>query len=91
MAKYKVVAFVQIETDDPRLDPERIDVSTAAATATLRRAVIAALPKKVSRLIAVTAVETAELMCMAHDAGAAAAGLGGVKRPPADYIPPTRD
>jgi len=89
LAKYQIVAMVQIETDDPLLDPDRINVATARATADLRRAVMRAMPRDTTRIIAVLPVETAMLMCAAHEAASAAAGLPAPHRPPNDYIPPT--
>jgi hypothetical protein len=90
MGKTRSVAvMVLIETDDPNLMPENVDVHTPARAARLRKAVMDNLPK-VSRVVMVLEEDTARLMCAAHDLAAEAAGLS-VRRPPRSYIPPTRD
>jgi hypothetical protein len=91
MAKYQVCAIVQIESDDPRLDPDALEVDTPAKAAALRRAVLKSLPRKVTRVIAVLPVDFAKLMLHAHEQAAEIAGLATVLRPPAGYVPPTRE
>lgn len=91
MAKYQVCAIVQIETDDPRLDPDRLEVDTPAKAAALRQAVLKSLPHQVTRVIVVLPVDLAKLMLHAHDQAAEIAGLTTVLRPPASYIPPTKE
>jgi hypothetical protein len=71
------------------MDPETIDVSSAGSTAALRKAVLDNLCNT-TRLVAVMTEDEARLMLAAHDAGLRAIG-GAVNRPPADYVPPTRD
>ena len=89
--KHTIAVLVQIETNDPRLDPDTINVSTARATAALRAAVLANL-KRITRVIAVMPIEQARAITLLHE------GLGELllnemlaDRPPPDYIPPTRD
>lgn len=84
-----IACLVLIETDDPRLFPENVDVARPAKAAALRKAVIDNLPK-LTRVVMVMEEETAQLMCAAHDIAARESGLT-VNRPPAGYIPPTRD
>jgi hypothetical protein len=89
--KHTVVVMIQIETNDPRLDPENISVDTAAATAALRVAVLANL-KRLTRVIAVLPVEHAQAMMQLHEAaGEMLLGERVAERPPSDYVPPTRD
>ena len=60
MARHSMVAMLQIETDDRRLDPDGIDVSTARAASAVRGAVLQAVRAgELSRVIAVLPVETA--------------------------------
>lgn len=80
--------MLQLDTDDPLLDPDRIDVSTVEATVALRAAVIRALPGLTS-VVAVLDLELAMLMMAAHDASAAT-GLVKINRPPGRYRPPHR-
>jgi hypothetical protein len=89
MTKRSIAVLVLIETDDKRLFPEKIDLSTIAGTARLRQAVIDNLPK-MTRVVMVTSEATARMMAEAH-AMAAGMGLGEIEMPPANYIPPTRD
>ena len=83
-----VAVMVLIETDDKRLWPEHLDVSTPGKVAALRRALVAAMPQ-LSRVVLVTGEDTARLMVEAHKAAAAASGIE-VVRPPEGYVPPTR-
>lgn len=66
-----------------------LDVSSAAATARLRQAVIANV-RRLTRVVMVTSEETARLICYAHDIASHAAGRGN-DRPPPDYVPPSRE
>jgi hypothetical protein len=91
MGKFQACVIVEISTDDARLDPDNLDTSTVSAAAALRRAVLAAMPKDVTRVVMVAPVEVAKLMCLAHDAAVAETGHGSVHRPPPAYVPPTRD
>jgi hypothetical protein len=89
--KHTVVVMVQIETNDDRLDPERIAVDTVAGTAALRVAVLANL-KRLTRVIAVLPVEHAKALMLLHEAaGEMLIGEKMAERPPSDYVPPTRD
>lgn len=86
--KRVVMVVAQIETDDPRLFPDNIDISTAESTATLRRLVIEHLAH-VTRIIAVTSEENMRLMFAAHEYALRSIGEGDLlRRPPADYRPP---
>ncbi len=87
--KRTIVAMVQIDTDDPLLDPDRIVSSSVEATIALRAAVVRALPGLTS-VVAVLPLDTAKLMMSAHDQAWVAAGLGHPKRPPPGYRPPHR-
>lgn len=89
MPSRSIACMVLIETDDPRLFPENIRVTTPAKASALRKAVIDNLPK-LTRVIMVLEEETAQLMSAAHNIASQAAGLDRVV-PPAGYIPPTRD
>jgi hypothetical protein len=82
-----IVALVVLNTDDPRLDPQHLDVSTKEATAALRQAVIDALPS-LSRVVQVLPESEARLMLRAHDIALREIAGGQVNRPPADYIAP---
>jgi hypothetical protein len=84
VAKQSIAALVLIE-----MDPDTFDVSTAGSTAALRKAVLDNLCNA-TRLVAVMTEDEARLMMAAHEAGLRALG-GEINRPPADYIPPTRD
>jgi hypothetical protein len=84
VAKQSIAALVIID-----MDPETIDVSSAGSTAALRKAVLDNLCNT-TRLVAVMTEDEARLMLAAHDAGLRAIG-GEIHRPPADYVPPTRD
>jgi hypothetical protein len=88
MGKQSICVMMVIQTDDPRLSD--MDVSSAAKTAALRKAVIDNLAT--ARVIAVMSEEASRLMMMGHDIAANAAGYGGtIHRPPRDYVPPTND
>jgi hypothetical protein len=89
LPRRSIACMVLIETDDPRLFPENISVTTPAKAAALRKAVINNLPK-LTRVVMVLEEETARIMCAAHDIASQAAGLDRVV-PPAGYVPPTRD
>ena len=88
-AKRTLAVMVLIETDDPRLFPENIDVSSAAKTAALRAAVVRNLPD-VRRVVMVTSENEAMLMCYAHEEAMKQVGLRRL-HPPSDYVPPTCD
>ena len=89
--KHTVVVMVEIQTNDDRLDPDRINVDTAAATAALRVAVLANL-KRLTRVIAVLPVEHAKAMMSLHEAaGEMLMGQRMADRPPSDYVPPTQE
>jgi hypothetical protein len=89
--KYTVAVMVQIETNDPRLDPANISVATARSTEIVRVAVLANL-KRVTRVIAVLPVFHAKALMALHEAmGEQLLGEKMSDRPPPDYVPPTRD
>jgi hypothetical protein len=88
MPKKSIAVMVLLETDDKRLDPERLDVSTAAKAAAIRKAVIDNLPH-LTRVVMVLPEETAKLMSAAHNIAAREAGFHP-QRPPFDYVPPSR-
>lgn len=91
MAKRSIAVMVLLETDDPRLFVENLDHAAPAATATLRKAVIDNLPN-LTRLVLVTSEENARIMTQAHTAVMQELGFGdSVIRPPAGYVPPTRE
>lgn len=71
----KLAVLVIIDTDDPLLDPDRLDVSTVAKTAALRASVIRALPK-LERVIMVTPEPMARVMMAAHQHSMEAIGQG---------------
>lgn len=93
MTKQIIAVLVQIETDDPRLDPSSDMVATAERTALVRQAVIDNLPN-LTRLIAVMPIEHSRLLMMLHEAHvediAKRLGTtgGAFVRPPRDYVPP---
>jgi hypothetical protein len=82
-----IAVMVLIETDDLVLI--RHDVSTAGNAAAVRAAVIRELPN-LTRVVMVTEEDTARLMCFAHDVAARESGVEP-DRPPASYVPPTRE
>lgn len=88
MGKQSICVMMVIQTDDPRLMD--MDVSTAAKTGALRKAVIDHLPT--ARVVAVMPEEQARIMMMGHEIAASAAGMTHtIHRPPGDYVPPTSD
>ena len=89
MAKHSIAVMVLIATDDPRLDPETIDVSTVRNAASLRQAVIDNLPH-LTRVVVVMQEADAQLMCEVHQTWTEWQ-RSQVRRPPAAYVPPTRD
>jgi hypothetical protein len=89
MTKRSLAVIVLIETEDSRLFPEHVNVSTPRQTAQLRKAVLDNL-SNVTRIVAVMSEDNARLMCAAHDAGMRAIGEL-VPYPPKSYVPPTRD
>ena len=93
MPKHTFIAMVQIETDDPRCSPDVMNgaVTTAETAAALRRLVLQHLPSDVTRLVAVMPVEHARLLMMLHEATGKDLGADIFKRPPQDYVPPTRE
>ena len=86
---HSIVVLVQLETDDPLLDPDQIDVSTVEAVTALRAAVVRALPK-VTSVVAVLPLDDAKLMLSSHEYAMRAVGAARVKRPPGSYVPPHR-
>lgn len=85
-----IAVLVVLETDDARLDPERVDVSTAAAAAATRRAVIENLPR-LTRVVMVTTEEEARIICEALDFVMRWAGRDDlIAKPPKSYVPPDR-
>ena len=100
---YEFAVMLLVKTTDPRLTPKAIDeaMTTAGGVAGLRRVVLQHLPRDVSRLVAVIPTEHAQMLMMLHEAAGEdiAAYLRKVgieteaafKRPPPDYVPPTRD
>jgi hypothetical protein len=96
--KQAICVMLQIEHEDRRLTPERIEeaMKTADGVSALRRVVLQHLPRDVTRLIAVFPVEQARLLMMLHEAVGEdiAAHLGvpadevAPMRPPPGYKPP---
>lgn len=85
---HSIAVMVILETDNPVLDPETIDVSTIAGTVAVRRAVIDALPN-LSRVVMVMPEEHARLMAAAHHIAATESGLAdNIRQPPPDYRAP---
>jgi hypothetical protein len=93
--KFAFAAMVIIETDDPRLsEVALIDMAhsnSAGPVATVRRAVLQHLPRDVQRLVAVMPVEQAKQLMLLHEAIGDELGVDIAVRPPAGYMPPTRD
>lgn len=84
-----IAVICLIETDDPRIDPEKM--RSAGDVARMRKAVIENLPK-LTRIVAVMPEELARLMVSAHDIAMSLSGADSlIHRPPAGYVPPTRD
>jgi hypothetical protein len=96
--------MLQVETSDRRLTLEAIAeaVKTAGGMSRMRHAILQHLPNDVTRLIAVLPPKHAALLMMLHEsvgsdiaemARAAGIPVGNTDfvRPPADYVPPTRD
>jgi hypothetical protein len=83
--------MVVIDTDDPRLHPEHINVDTTEATAALRQAVIDNL-YRVDRVFLVMDEESAEDMVALNEfmdsLGEAPVSF---QHPPDDYKPPGHD
>lgn len=83
-----IAVICLIETDDPRIDPEKM--RSAGDVARMRKAVIENLPR-LTRIVAVMPEELARLMMDAHNSVAEELGITSIHRPPAGYVPPTRD
>lgn len=92
--KRTLAVIVEIETNDPRLDPAvldniGIDPSLAARA---RRAVLQHLPRNVIRVVATMPVPMLKHMMMLHEViGDRITGGETAVRPHPDYVPPTRD
>jgi hypothetical protein len=90
--KHSVVVMLQIETDDPRLsDGALAKFGSIEAVAAVRAAVVDVVPRDIARVIAVFPVEHARLLMMLHEAVGKDLGNGAFVRPPAGYVPPTRE
>lgn len=89
MPTQSIAVLVLLETDDPRLDPDKLDNSTASKAAAVRRAVIENLPK-LSRVVVVMPEEAAQMMMGLYDYMVREMG-GETNPPPPGYVPPTRD
>lgn len=89
MEKKRALAVtVVIETTNPALYPENIDVSSPEVTTSLRRTVIAELAT-LSRVICVMSEADARLMHAAHAYACEEAGLAStIVCPPAGYRSP---
>lgn len=79
-----IAVLVLLDTDDPHLDPEQIDVGTVRSAASVRAAVVASLPK-LTRVVAVMPEEQARLMMAALEA------VSKTSRPPKSYVAPSRE
>ena len=80
----RIVVMLTMDTDDPLLDPAKIDVSTSGDNEALRVAVVNSMPG----LVGVNAVmhpRAARLMVTAHIVASEASGLGEVRRAPTSY------
>jgi hypothetical protein len=91
--RHAFAALLIVETNDPRLSEEAFATGheTAASTARIRRAVLQHLPKDVQRLVAVMPVEHAIALTTLHEAVGEELFGGLFRRPPPDYVPPTRE
>lgn len=88
MTKRTLAVMTIIETEDARLFPENLDVSTLDAVQATRAAVIANLPN-VRRVVVLMDEEEARLMLAAHALAAERSGLEDMFRvPPVAYRAP---
>lgn len=84
--KHRVCAIIEIVTDDPRLDPDKIDVETPQAAKAIRAAVIASLPGSVDRVVSVLPVELMRFIMETHELASEVAGIhDSVRRPPKEH------
>jgi hypothetical protein len=88
---WRIVAVVEMETNDPRLSPDRINHAPRSAeeTATTRQAVLDNL-LRTKRVILVTGPEMMEGLLETHELAAQIAGVHAqmFSRPAADYEAP---
>ena len=82
-----VAVMLIIRSDDTRLDPSRLDVSTEAAATSLRDAVLDNVGN-IQRVVCVMPVDTAKLMTAAHEIAVEASGMKKIQRPPPSYASP---
>lgn len=92
---FTFAVLLQVTTNDPRLTEAKLNAAMesgrAGAFAAIRHAVLSRLPKDVERLIAIMPVEEAKQLMRLHEAFGEELGAEPFGRPPADYVPPTRD
>lgn len=82
----RLCVLVEIDGSDPRLDDRMI--ATRSGTAALRQAVVEAITRQDSRVVATIPVPIAKLAMEIMDDLNRAAGEGPIPRPPRDYVPP---
>jgi hypothetical protein len=99
------VVMLQIRTTDPRLSQDAIadalESGDPGLFARVRRLIIKSLPRDVERVVAIFPPEHARLLMLLHEAHgeeiATVLREQGIEadspfvRPPAGYVPPTRD
>ncbi len=90
--KNRLVVMLEIETSDPRLSPHALaDFGSVRTVAAARAAVMLAVPGDVTRVVAILPVLEAQMIMMLHEAVGKELGAQPASRPPANYVPPTRE
>jgi hypothetical protein len=99
--KFRFAALLIVETSDPRLSEDTLAqaIETAGGVAGARRALLQHLPKDVARVVAIMPEAEAWQLCRLHEMiGMDLAEKLGIdpetvrfRRPPSDYVPPTRE
>lgn len=82
----RLCVLVEIDGSDPRID-ERMAL-TRSGTIAMRQAVVEAITRQDSRVIAMIPVPIAQLAMEIMDDLNSAVGNGPITRPPKDYVPP---
>jgi hypothetical protein len=90
MVTHKIVALLQIESDDPHLSLESLVLSVQSADTALatRQRILDHLADPTTRLIAVIEPDHARRMLMMHALAGVSLGIQNQPRPPDDYVPP---
>ena len=84
----RLCAIVTFESNDPALEPDRVNVSTVESTRAVRAAIVAGLPH-LTRAICLLDEDEAKFMVAAHHEAMVMAGLqADIHHPPRAYRSP---